>query len=130
MSAPAERNLELRVFFDGDCPLCRRIAGWLDRQPQFVRIVCVPAQNAAAAGCPLTLDDLLAQVTVIASDGAVYRGTNAWLTCLWALRRYRGWSLRLSQRALRPWAERLFAVVAGVAALTKRRPLVPPPRAK
>lgn len=111
--------LSLRVYFDGDCPLCRRIAGWLARQPSYVPIACVAAQ-AAGGGCPLTLEQLLAQVTVVASDGAVYRGSNAWLVCLWALRRYRGWSLRLSRGALRPWAERLFAAVAGFAARGKR----------
>ncbi len=114
-----DQDLTLRVYFDGDCGLCRRVAAWLDQQPKFVPVECVAAQAAPATGCPLTVADLLAQVTVVASDGAVYRGTNAWLVCLWALRDYRGWSLRLAQGALRPWAERLFAVVAGIAAWTK-----------
>jgi predicted DCC family thiol-disulfide oxidoreductase YuxK len=117
-------QLELRVYVDASCPLCQRIARWLERQPKYVPIRCVPAQTAVAQGCPLSLDVLLAQLTVVASDGAVYRGTNAWLTCLWALRRYRAWSLRLSRDALRPWAERLFAVVVGVASWSKRRALV------
>lgn len=119
----ADQELTLRVFFDGECPVCRRIAGWLERQPKYVPLECVEAQSTAS-GCPLTVEVLLAQVTVIASDGAIYRGSNAWLICLWALRRYRGWSLRLSQRALRPWAERLFAAVAGAAAFSKRSALV------
>jgi hypothetical protein len=95
------------------------VARWLDDQPKFVPLRCVPARESAAAGCPIGVDELLAQVTVTASDGAVYRGTNAWLVCLWALRNYRGWSMRLSSAALRPWAERLFALVAGVAARTR-----------
>ncbi len=114
--------LELTVFFDGDCGLCRRVAGWLDRQPQYVPLHCVAAQRASDQGCPLSVEALLEQVTVTASDGAVYRGTNAWLVCLWALRRYRPWSLRLASDALRPWAERIFAVVAGLAARSKRKP--------
>ena len=44
---------------------------------------------------------------------------------VWALRRYRAWSLRLSRQALRPWAERLFAAVVGVAAWTRRRAASP-----
>ncbi|MCA8950802.1 MAG: DUF393 domain-containing protein [Planctomycetes bacterium] len=116
-----DRDIALRVFFDGDCGLCRRVAAWLDAEPKFVPLECVAAQSAASTGCPLTAEALLAQVTVIASDGAIYRGTNAWLVCLWALRSYRGWSLRLSEGALRPWAERLFAVITGLAKLTKSR---------
>lgn len=116
-----DQAITLKVYVDGSCPLCQRIARWLDRQPKYVPLQCVPAQAAVLQGCPLSLEALLAQVTVVASDGAVYRGTNAWLMCLWALRRYRAWSLRLSRQALRPWAEPLFAAVVGVAAWTRRR---------
>lgn len=115
-------DLALTVWFDGDCGLCRRIAAWLEREPQLVPITCVPAQHAAAAGCPIDLQSLLAQVTVTASDGAVYRGSNAWIVLLWALRRYRAWSLRFATPGWRPWAERLFATIAGVADWTRRRP--------
>lgn len=114
-----DQDLRLRVYVDGECPACRRLGAWLQRQPKYVRLDCVPAQ-AAGRGCALTMEQLLAQVTVVASDGAVYRGVNAWLICLWALRGYRGWSLRLAKPSLRPWAERLFGVVTGVAAWSKR----------
>lgn len=113
--------LVLTVWFDGECPLCTRIAGWLGRQPQFVPLRCVAAQRAGASGCPLDASQLLAQLTVTASDGAVYRGTNAWLTVLWALRRHRALALRLAQPRWRPLAERAFATIAGVASWTKRR---------
>jgi len=114
-------DLALTVYFDGDCGLCRRVAGWLDGQPKFVPVRCIAAQTAAASGCPFDLQSLLAQITVTASDGAVYRGTNAWLVVLWALRSYRGWSLRLSAPDRRRWAERLFAVITGLASLTKAK---------
>ena len=113
--------LELVVWFDGDCGLCTRIATWLQRQPQLVPVRCVKAQQAAANGCPLDPKRLLETVTVTASDGAVYRGTNAWIIVLWALRDYRAWSLRFATARWRPLAERLFATVAGVAAWTKER---------
>ncbi len=115
------RDLSLTVWFDGDCGFCTRVAHWLDRQPKFVPVRCEAAQHAAVAGCPLDLASLLAQVTVTASDGAVYRGTNAWITVLWALRGYRSWALRFARPRWRPLAEKLFAGIAGVAAWTKRR---------
>lgn len=115
------RDLSLTVFFDGDCGLCTRVAKWLDRQPKFVPVRCIAARDAGANGCPFDLPTLLAQVTVTASDGAVYRGTNAWITVLWALRDYRRWALRFATPRWRPLAERLFAGIAGVAAWTKRR---------
>lgn len=112
--------LELTVWFDGDCGFCARVAKWLDGQPKYVPVRCVPAQDAAGAGCPLGTQALLDKVTVTASDGAVYRGTNAWITVLWALRAYRRWSLRFAQPRWRPMAEALFGAIAGVAKMTKK----------
>jgi predicted DCC family thiol-disulfide oxidoreductase YuxK len=121
MNAGAGTNdMELTVWFDGDCGLCRRVARWLDRQPKFVPLHCVAAQSQTPdTSCPLDTGELLDRLTVTASDGAVYRGTKAWIMCLWALREYRGWSLTLSQEALWPWARRLYAAITGVASLTK-----------
>ena len=113
-------RFSLTVFFDADCGLCRRVVKWLDRQPKFVSLHCVAAQSeSAGATCPLNSAELLDQLTVTASDGAIYRGTKAWIMCLWALRDYRGWSLRLSSEALWPWARRLFSVITGLANLTR-----------
>lgn len=114
------RDLQLTVWFDGDCGFCTRVAQWLERQPKYVPVHCAPAQTAGTAGCPLDADALLEKVTVTASDGAVYRGTNAWITVLWALRNYRGWSLRFARDQWRPIAENLFGVIAGIAKMTKK----------
>lgn len=115
------RDLSLTVWFDGDCPLCARVARWIDAQPKLLPVACVPAQAAPGRGCPLGLDALLADVTVTCSDGAVYRGSNAWIIVLWALRRYRAWALHFAKPRWRPLANALFATVSGVAKWTKRR---------
>jgi predicted DCC family thiol-disulfide oxidoreductase YuxK len=114
-------DLALTVYFDGDCGFCRRVAAWVDRQPKFVPVRCVAAQSDAARDCPVRLEQMLEKVTVTASDGAIYRGSNAWIVVLWALRKYRRWSLRFATERWRPWAERLFAVIGGVAAWTRPR---------
>lgn len=122
MKTPTQQQVALTVWFDGDCALCRRIAKWLDAQPKFVPVRCVTAQSAGGtAACPLDTDALLDKLTVMASDGAVYRDSNAWLVVLWALRGYRAWSLRLSRERWRPWANDLFGAIAGVGRLSKRK---------
>lgn len=117
-------DLSLTVYFDGECSFCCRVARWLDAQPKLVPLSCVAAQSGAARGCS-SLAEMLEKVTVTASDGALYRGTDAWIIVLWALRRYRRWSLRFATPRWRPAAERLFATIAGFASLTRRRGLVP-----
>lgn len=118
----AAQPLSLTVWFDGDCGFCTRVAAWLHRQPKFVPVRCIAAQEAAAGGCPFDLPSLLAKVTVMASDGAIYRGSNAWIIVLWALRRHRRWALRFARPRWRPFADRLFATITGIATWTKRRP--------
>ena len=60
-------------------------------------------------------------MTVVASDGAWYRGTNAWLVVLWGLSNYRGWAVHLAAPERRASAERLFGVITGLASLTKSK---------
>ena len=56
-----------------------------------------PSPPAYAATQRPSPSSPLAVLLDMASDGALYRGTNAWLTVLWALRGYRGWALQLSR---------------------------------
>ena len=111
----------LTVWFDADCSFCTRAAAWLRAQPKFVPLRCVAAQAASTSGCPLGTKALLEKITVTADDGAVWRGSNAWIVVLWALRDWRAMSLRFARPAWRPLADKLFATVTGLAAWTKRR---------
>lgn len=82
---------KLYVFYDNGCGFCRRCAWWLAQQPQIVRLILRPRQ--AAMGSPRfgrLLEQAAADEMIAVSDtGEVYRGTNAYLICLWALRRHR-----------------------------------------
>ena len=89
---------ELTVLYDPQCGLCRRAQAWIMSKPKYLELVFVPASSDEARSRypqlnhSLTLTDL----TVISDQGAVYCGPKAWLMCLWALREYREWALRLS----------------------------------
>lgn len=52
------------------------------------------------------------ELVVVANDGATWVGPAAFLTCLWATRRYRSWSYRLSGPTFAPLAERFFHLVS------------------
>jgi hypothetical protein len=40
-------------------------------------------------------------------DGSLWQGAGAWVTCLWALREYREWSLRLTSPGMQQIARRV-----------------------
>lgn len=66
----------------------------------------IPSQqvSSAAAMSPMGPD----QVIVVTDEGAVYRGPSAWIMCLWALKRYRAWSLLMATPAWRPRVARII----------------------
>ena len=109
----------LYVLFDHSCGLCTAAARWLREQPAFILIITMPAtSDRAAAKFPeLNLGRgapgqgaaaAPEQVIAITDDGHVYRGPAAWIMCLWALKRYRAWSLVLAQPHWRPRVARII----------------------
>ena len=104
----------LTVLYDPQCGLCCRVHTWLLSQPKYVELAFLPIQSEEALyqypklNHAITLKD----VTVIGDDGAVYWGAKAWLMCLWALRNYREWSLRLNSPELLPTARRVVSMIS------------------
>jgi len=105
---------KLYILYDSECELCRRCRVWLGRQPAFVPLVFVPLQSPEAECRFPALKELRPEEEIVVIDdaGAVWQGGAAWVMCLWALREYREWSLRLAQPALLDLARRLCEVVS------------------
>lgn len=104
----------LTVLYDARCNLCAQVKAWLEQQPAYLELVFLPAGSPAARQRFPKLDhaSTLAEMTVISDTGAVYTESNAWVICLWALRNYRGWALRLATPELQPLARRVAIWVA------------------
>ena len=104
----------LTVLYDARCNLCSHLRAWLEEQPTYVQLVFVPAGSLEARRRFPALDHTAttSELTVIGDDGAVYIEAKAFLMCLWALRDYRAWSLRLSSPDMLPLARRVLLWVA------------------
>jgi predicted DCC family thiol-disulfide oxidoreductase YuxK len=91
----------LTVLYDAACPLCRHVRGWLERQRQLVPLEFVAAGSEQAEQRYPGLDHArtLREITVISDGGEVYEAAEAWVVCLWALKRHRAMSHRLSTPA-------------------------------
>ena len=99
----------LTVLYDAECALCRRARGWLARQSQYIPLLFVPAGQEEARHLFPGLDHeaTLAELTVIADTGEIYRGPKGWIICLWALREYRSTALTM-RRPGAWWAAQSF----------------------
>jgi predicted DCC family thiol-disulfide oxidoreductase YuxK len=91
----------LTVLNDARCSLCTFLRDWLVKQRQLVPLRLVPAGSAEALGRFPGLDHraTLDEITVVGDAGQVYRGSAAWIVCLWALREHRPLAHRLSTPA-------------------------------
>jgi predicted DCC family thiol-disulfide oxidoreductase YuxK len=100
----------LYVLHDGECAFCQQCREWLSRQSAFVELRFIPMQSPEVSHRFPGLEKLgLGENLLVVSDeGAVYRGTSAWVMCLWALVEYREWAERLSQPALLPLSRQAF----------------------
>ncbi|MFJ8504624.1 thiol-disulfide oxidoreductase DCC family protein [Streptomyces avermitilis] len=88
----------LTVLYDARCSLCTFLRDWLVKQPQLVPLELLPAGSDRARERFPALDHraTLDEITVVGDSGQVYRGSAAWVVCLWALREQRPLAHRLS----------------------------------
>jgi hypothetical protein len=86
----------------------------MQQQPRYVDLAFLPAgsKEARYRFPQLDHDRTKTELTVISDSGAVYRGAKAWVMCLWALREYRAWSLKLGSPELMPLARRFIAWIS------------------
>lgn len=117
-SGPGVPVTGLTVLYDARCRLCRSAIDWLAGHDQLVPLEFVPAGSGDARRRFPHLDHTatMRDVTVVADTGQVWVGDGAWLTCLWALRGYRGMSRWLASPRLRPLVRRVVSAAAGVRA--------------
>jgi predicted DCC family thiol-disulfide oxidoreductase YuxK len=105
----------LTIFYDRKCGVCCQVKAWMQNQPAYVPLRFIPFDEPQALAVlpELMSFDPAGQIVVMADTGEVYRGAEAWITCLWTLRNWRGWAKRFSRPEWRPLAHRLCALISG-----------------
>jgi predicted DCC family thiol-disulfide oxidoreductase YuxK len=100
----------LYVLHDPGCGFCEKCREWLSQQPAFVelRFIAVGSAEARRRFPGLADQEADGDLVVISDEGAVYRGSSAYIMCLYALVEYREWAQRLASPALFPLARRIF----------------------
>lgn len=73
---PSPANWQIEVFYDGDCPLCRREIGMLRRRDrrQRIRFTNIAASEFRASDFGVSWDDLMSGIHGRLPDGTWIRG--------------------------------------------------------
>ncbi|HEX9697788.1 MAG TPA: DCC1-like thiol-disulfide oxidoreductase family protein [Actinomycetota bacterium] len=103
---------QLWVLYDETCAFCRRCCEWLATQPCRIPVGLLPAGSDEARQRFGAMPWLGEELIAVDERGRAWVGPAAFLTCLWATARYRGWSYRLSGPALAPLARRFFTLIS------------------
>ncbi len=104
---------KLTILYDETCGFCTRVRWWMTKQPAFVKVEFLPAGGPDVRRRFPSLRREIEELIVIADDGAVYRGPDAFLMSLWALQEWRELAMDLASPALKFLARRAFAVLSG-----------------
>lgn len=103
---------KLYVLYDETCGVCFRARCWMGRQPALVDLEFVSAGSPVARMLFPELASASEELTVVSDEGEVWRGTAAWLMCLWAMAEFREWSHRLASPTLAPFARQAFELLS------------------
>jgi predicted DCC family thiol-disulfide oxidoreductase YuxK len=110
---PAVTPWQVEVFFDGDCPLCRREVAWfrrLDRR-QRIRFTDLAMDVRAVTESGIPFDQLMAEIHGRMPDGTWIRGVEVFRRMYSAV----GWTWLVAPtrwpglRQCLDWAYRVFA---------------------
>ncbi|MYV97055.1 DCC1-like thiol-disulfide oxidoreductase family protein [Streptomyces sp. SID3343] len=115
----------ITVLYDGDCPLCRALSGWIASQPTLIKVDLVEADSPRARNRYPDLDHAatLGEITVVGGSGEVWTGAAAWITVLWALHSYRRTAFRLATPVGLPVARATVLTAARIRAITRTTPV-------
>jgi predicted DCC family thiol-disulfide oxidoreductase YuxK len=104
----------LYILYDDRCGFCREVKFWAERQPAFLELIFLPAGSPRANKLfpELAPSGRPEELIVVSDEGGIYRDTQAYIMCLYALMEYREWSLRLATPALMPLARKAFHLIS------------------
>lgn len=112
--APADGGActRLTILYDERCTFCLRCRDWLATQPCLLPVELLAAGSSEARRRYGAMPWLGSELVVADESGRVWVGPPAFLMCLWATARYRGWSYTLSRPGYERQAERFFLYVS------------------
>lgn len=81
--------MRLTIVYDGDCGFCRWSRDWLAGQRLLVPVTFRPSSDPEARCCWGHIDGYGDELFVVADDGSIWTGTDAFVMALWATAAHR-----------------------------------------
>ena len=104
----------LTVFYDPKCGMCRSFRQWMLGQWSYCRLEFVPYNSGVARRLLPEIVNIDAgrEIVVMNDEGDIWQGPEAWVVCLWVLKKWRGWATRMASPALLPLAAKACHLIS------------------
>jgi len=109
---------QLTVLYDPTCGFCVRSRQWLEKQPKLITMRFVPQGSSKQKALYPDLEYKTdaqgrpEELIVVDDRGGLYRDDKAWVMCFYALRNYRGLSMRLARPGMGGLARRVYSLIS------------------
>ena len=105
---------KIEVYYDGRCGMCCTFHEWINRQPRAFGVDFIPyqAERAERAFPGIGMLDPAREMVVRTDGGAIFRGAEAWVMCLYSCANHQAAARRLASPALLPVAIRACRLLA------------------
>ncbi len=113
MNLPMYVN-SIEVYYDGRCGMCCTFHEWINRQTRAFKIQFIPYQSPVAEEVfpgVGTLDPAR-EMIVRTDEGAIFRGAEAWVWCLYSCADHRALARRLAKPVMLAVAVRMCRLLA------------------
>ncbi|CAN5310575.1 hypothetical protein BH23ACT9_BH23ACT9_07390 [soil metagenome] len=102
----------MTIVYDGNCPFCLRCADWLRQQRPALTLAVVPSDDPQARATLGMLPGYGDELLVVADDGRVWAGPDAFIVAMWCLDAYRHLALGLNGPLANRAARSFFQAVS------------------
>lgn len=114
VGADLSTDEQLRVWYDGDCRLCRQSRDWCQERVSPSRVRFIDFRGLSDDRLPVPRHELESSMWVQTVGGGLFSGFDGWRQILFAVPRWR-WLAQLSGMAPFRWlGPRIYRLVARV----------------
>lgn len=113
MEIPENINY-IEVYYDGECGICRKFAGWLVEQKRAfeVRLMAYQSEQAHEVFPEIDAYDPAKEMIVRTDIGEIYRGAEGWVMCLYSCEEHQAKARKMCSPLLLPMAAKVGQVMA------------------
>jgi len=105
----------IKAFYDADCGMCSKARNRLSAEPTHLDVEFIALQSDTAKellGAHYDADQLRKEIHVLAENGDLWVGGDAWILLLWSTCRWRSLATTLASPLCKPMVKKVVGLIS------------------